>query len=97
MLRPSFTRGLAGSPLLNGLFSGCLEWGPLPIALRGLLEAAESLAVERARQGAWDSAVVARGLCSCDSRALEHGLSSRGAGVSCSGACRSPPAQGSHP
>ena len=48
-------------------------------------------------QGAWDSVVVARGLSSCNSRALEHRLSSRGAWLSCSGACRIFPDQGSNP
>ena len=71
--------------------------GATPLALRGLLAAVASPAVERARQGACDSVAVARGLSSCNSRALEHGLSSRGAGVSCSGACRSLPAQGANP
>ena len=87
----------SASSLLSGLFSSCGEWGPLSTALRGLLVAVASLVMERALQGAWDSVVVARGLSSCNSRALEHRLSSRGAWLSCSRACRIFPDQGSNP
>ena len=43
------------------------------------------------------SVVVALGLSSCGSRALEHRLSSCGAGLSCSAACGIFPDQGSNP
>ena len=88
---------IAGSSLLSGLFSSCGAWGPLSTALCGLLVAVVSLVMERALQGAWDSVVVARGLSSCNSRALEHRLSSCGAWLSCSGACRIFSDQGSNP
>ena len=32
-----FIFGCAGSSLLHGLFSSCREWGPLFVAMRGLL------------------------------------------------------------
>ena len=57
------------------LFSSCSEWGLLFIAAHGLLIAAASLVAELS---AWASVVVARGLSICDSRALEHRLSSCG-------------------
>ena len=56
-------------------FSSSGERGPLFVAVRGLLIAVASRCGARAL-GAWASVVVARGLSSCGSRALEHRLSS---------------------
>ena len=58
-------------------FSSCGEQGLLFDAVSGFLIAVASL-VEEHRLAAQDSAVVARGLSSCGSRALEHRLSSCG-------------------
>ena len=38
--------GCAGASLLHGLFSSCSEWGLLPVAVCGLLNAVASLVVE---------------------------------------------------
>ena len=62
-------------------FSSCGEWGLLFVVVHGLLIAVASLC------GAWTlgmqaSVVVACGLSSCSSRALEHRLSSCGARAS---------------
>ena len=51
-------------------FSSCGEQGLPFVAVRGLL------IVVASRCGAWAPVVVARGLSSCGSRALEHRLSS---------------------
>ena len=59
-------------------FSSCGERGLLFIAVRGLLIAVASLAVEHVLQGARASVVVARGPSSCGSRAVERRLSSCG-------------------
>ena len=56
-------------------FSSCREWGLLFVAVRGLLIVVASRCRARAL-GAQASVVVARGLSSCGSRALEHRLSS---------------------
>ena len=56
-------------------FSSCSERGLLFIAVRGLLIAVASCCGAQAL-GTWASVVVARGLNSCGSRALEHRLSS---------------------
>ena len=61
-------------------FSSCGERGLLFVALRGLLIAVASLVVCRAQAlGARASVVVACGLSSCGSQALERRLSSCGA------------------
>ena len=58
-------------------FSSCGERGLLFIAVRRLLIAVASHCGAWSL-GAWASVVVARGLSSCGSWALEHGLSSCG-------------------
>ena len=60
-------------------FSTCGERGLLFVAVRGLLIAVGSLCCGAQALGAWASVVVARGLSSCGSRALECRLSSCGA------------------
>ena len=62
----------------RGLFSSCSERGLLFVSVRGLIVVA-SLVAEHRAPGAPTSVVVARGLSSCGSRALEHRLSSCGA------------------
>ena len=63
-----------------GAFSSCGERGLLFVALRGLLIAVASLVVCRTQAlGMWASVVVACGVSSCGSRALERSLSSCGA------------------
>ena len=69
----------AGSLLLHGLFSSCSEEGLLFIAVCRLLIAVASPVAEHRLQGTWASVVVACGLSSCGSWALEHRLSSCGA------------------
>ena len=49
------------------------------VAMHGHLVAVASLAVEYGHEGTWASVVAARGLSSCDFRALEHRLNSCGA------------------
>ena len=44
-------------------------------AVLGLLIVVASLVAEHELQGTWAALVLARGLSSCGSRALEHGLS----------------------
>ena len=60
-------------------FSSCGERGLLFVAACGLLIAVASLCFGAQALGARASVVVARGLSSCGSRALEHTLSSCGA------------------
>ena len=65
---------------VRGAFSSCSERGLLFVALRRLLIAVASLVACRAQAlGARASVVVACGLNSCGSRALERSLSSCGA------------------
>ena len=59
------------------VFSSCGERGLLFLAVRGLLIAVASRCGAQAL-GTWASVVVACGLGSCGSRALERGLSSCG-------------------
>ena len=59
-------------------FSSCHERGPLFVVVRGLLIAVASLVAEHGLLGTQTSVVVAHGLSSCGSRALEHRLSSCG-------------------
>ena len=59
-------------------FSGCGERGQLFAAVRRLLLEVASLVGEHRLWGARPSVVVAHGLGSCSSRALEHGLTSDG-------------------
>ena len=61
-------------------FSSCGEWRPLCVAVCGLLIAVASHCGAWAL-GAQASVVVARGLSSCDTRALERRLSSCGSQV----------------
>ena len=49
--------------------------------MHGLFIAVASLVVERRLSGAWASGVVALGLRSCSSPAVEHGLNSFDAGA----------------
>ena len=60
-------------------FSSCGEWGLLFIAVLGLLTVVASLVAEHRALGARAAVVVASGLSSCGSWALEHRLSSCGA------------------
>ena len=60
-------------------FSSCSEQGLLFIAMHRLLIAVASLVAEHGALGAQASVVVAHGLSSCGSRALERRLSSCGA------------------
>ena len=62
---------------VHGLFSSCGEQGLLFVAVCGLLIAVASRCGARAL-GAWASVVVACGLSSCGSQALERRLSSCG-------------------
>ena len=59
-------------------FSSCGKWGLLFIALCGLLIAVACLCCGAQALGAWASVVVAHGLSSCGSWALECRLSSCG-------------------
>ena len=59
-------------------FSSCGERGLLFVAVHGLLIAVASLCCGPRALGVQASGVVARGLSSCGSRALEHRLSSCG-------------------
>ena len=59
-------------------FSSCGEWGLLFVVVHGLLVAVVSLVAEH-KLWVQASVVVAGGLSSCGSRALEHRLSSCGA------------------
>ena len=63
---------------MHRLFSGCSEQGLLFVAVFGLFIAVASRCGAQAL-GARASVVVARGLSSCGSRALEYRLSSCGA------------------
>ena len=65
----------------TGLFSSYSEWGCSLAAVLGLFIAVASLVGEHRLSGAWASAVVALGLGSYSSRALEHGLDRFGAGA----------------
>ena len=58
-------------------FSSCSERGLLFVAVRGLLVAVSCCGAQPL--GVWASVVVAHGLSSCGSRALEHRLSAYGA------------------
>ena len=60
-------------------FSSCSKQGLLFLAVHGLLIAVASLCCGARVLGAWASVVVAHGLSSCGSRALECRLSSCGA------------------
>ena len=60
-------------------FSSCGEWGLLVGAVHGLLIAVASLYCGARALGMQASVVVARGLSSCGSWALERRLSSCGA------------------
>ena len=51
------------------------------VAVHGLFIAVASLVVEHRLSGAWASGVVALGLRSCSSPAVEHGLNSFDAGA----------------
>ena len=51
------------------------------MVVSGLLIAVGSLVAKRELEGTWASVVAARGLSSCGFQALEHRLSSRGAGA----------------
>ena len=77
-----FIFGCVGSSLLcTQAFASCGERGLLFIAVRGLLLAVTSLVAEKSHAralGVWASVVVARGLSSCGTRALERRLSSCG-------------------
>ena len=61
--------------------SSCGEWELLSSC------STQACLMEQGRQGVWTSAVVARGLCSCSSWAIEHRLNSGGAvcRISCIG------------
>ena len=59
-------------------FSSCSEQGLLFVAVRGLLIAVACLCCGARALGAWAPVVVARGLSSCGSHALERRLSSCG-------------------
>ena len=59
-------------------FSSCGDWGLVFVVVHGLLIAVASHCGSQAL-GAWASIVVAYGLSSCGSWALEHRLSSCGA------------------
>ena len=59
--------------------SSCSEWGPLFVVMHGSLTVVASLVAEHWPRGVQASVVVARGLSSCGSRALECRLSSCGA------------------
>ena len=59
-------------------FSSCGEWELLFIAVRRLLIAVASLCCRAQAPGMRASVVVARGLSSCGSRALEHRFRSCG-------------------
>ena len=67
--------GCIGSSLL-GLFSSCGERGLLLVAVCGLLICGGFSCCGARALGAWASVVVARGLSSCGSLALECRLSS---------------------
>ena len=73
-----FIFGCAGSLLLGGLFSSCGEWGLLCSCSVQALAVEAFLVAERGLQGTWASVVLACGLSSCSSQALEHQLSSCG-------------------
>ena len=60
-------------------FSSCGEWELLFFVVHGLLVAVTSLCCGAWALGTQASVVVARGLSSCGSWALEHRLSSCGA------------------
>ena len=72
---------LCGSSLLLGLSLVVLSGGYCLVVLHGLLIAVASL-VEHGLQGLWAPVLVAQGLCSCGSGALEHRLSNCGAWAS---------------
>ena len=59
-------------------FSSCGKWGLLFVGMCRLFIVVASLVGRAQALGAWASVVVARGLSSCVSRALELGLSSCG-------------------
>ena len=61
--------------------SSCGEWGPLFVAVRGLLIAVASLVAEHGPQSARASVVAVHGLSSCSTQALERRLSSCGSRV----------------
>ena len=60
-------------------FTSCGEWGLLFVAVHGFLIEVASLCCGARALGTWASVVVARGLSSCGSWALECRLSSCGA------------------
>ena len=62
-------------------FTSCGEWGLLFLAVRRFLIAMASLCCRAWALGTRASVVVARGLSSCGSQALEHRISSCGARV----------------
>ena len=62
-----------------GLFSSCNKGGHSLVAVFKLLIAVASLAAEHGLSRAWASVVVACGLSSRGSRALEHRLNGCGA------------------
>ena len=62
----------------SGLSLAAASGGYTLVAVRGLLIASASLAVEHTLQGTLSSLVVACGLSSCSSRAPEHRLNSCG-------------------
>ena len=72
-----FNFGCVGLRCCMLAFSSCGRWGQLFVALRGLLIAMASCCGARAL-GVWASVVVACGLSSCGSWALEYRLSSCG-------------------
>ena len=67
----SFICGCAGSLLLHGFLSSCSERGQLSFIVGFFCGGAQAL-------GGWPPVVVARGLRSCSSRALEHSVRSCG-------------------
>ena len=81
----------------KGFFSSCGESGLLFIVVLRLLIAVSSLVEEHGFWGIQASVVVARGLSSCSSWALECRLSSCGHGLRCSMASGIFPNQGLNP
>ena len=64
---------------VRGLFSSCREQGLLFVAVRGLLIVVASFVAEQGLESTRASVVVALGLSSCDTQALERRVSSCGA------------------
>ena len=82
----------------TGAFSSCSKRGLLFVVVRVLLIAVASLCCGAQALGTRASVLVARGLSSCSSRALERRLSSCGTHrLNCSVACGIFPDQGSNP